>query len=142
MLCLGGALGFVAGRFTASSPAAVAPMVVAAAQQQRLQDPPPGAPCANAPWTQCGGTGFSGPTCCPDETSCVSRGPDFSQCVPDCLNLPWAPCDGARLALSQSTARALCCWSSSELVPHAPGMRADRCGSLCRLRENAIRGRR
>ena len=95
MLCLGGALGFIAGRFTASSPAAAAPLVVAAAQQQRLQDPPPGAPCANAPWTQCGGNGFSGPTCCPDETSCVSRGPDFSQCVPDCLNLPWAPCGGA-----------------------------------------------
>ena len=83
MLCLGGALGFVAGRFTASSPAAAAPMVVAAAQQQRLQDPPPGAPCANAPWTQCGGKKYTGAKCCPDGYHCTFRTEDYSQCARD-----------------------------------------------------------
>ena len=37
--------------------------------------------CATPPWTQCGGEGYKGDTCCPDGYSCVVRTAEFSQCA-------------------------------------------------------------
>lgn len=39
------------------------------------------AKCSTAPWTQCGGDGFKGDSCCPSGYECVVRTSDFSQCA-------------------------------------------------------------
>ena len=36
--------------------------------------------CTNKPWAQCGGTGWSGETCCPPGYSCVKQSGFYSQC--------------------------------------------------------------
>ena len=38
------------------------------------------APCPNKEFKQCGGKDFSGPTCCPSGTTCVSMSEYYSQC--------------------------------------------------------------
>ena len=38
--------------------------------------------CPTEMWTQCGGEGFKGDTCCPAGASCIVRSSKFSQCVP------------------------------------------------------------
>ena len=38
--------------------------------------------CPTEIWTQCGGEGFKGDTCCPAGASCIVRSTKFSQCVP------------------------------------------------------------
>ncbi|KAK4149508.1 glycoside hydrolase [Chaetomidium leptoderma] len=35
-----------------------------------------------AVWSQCGGNGFSGPTCCQSGSTCVEQNPWYSQCLP------------------------------------------------------------
>tara|TARA_B110001452_G_scaffold153195_1_gene127456 strand:+ start:163 stop:813 length:651 start_codon:yes stop_codon:yes gene_type:complete len=50
--------------------------------------------CATAAYGQCGGTGFTGDSCCPDGSECVLRSADYSQCSPACLNEAWGQCGG------------------------------------------------
>jgi hypothetical protein len=68
------------------------------------------APCSNKEYDQCGGEGFSGPTCCPSRNTCVYKGQYYSQCVPhsgppgpdpspsgppgSCTNKPYSQCGG------------------------------------------------
>ncbi|KAJ7728383.1 concanavalin A-like lectin/glucanase domain-containing protein [Mycena metata] len=40
-----------------------------------------GGPCGNE-YAQCGGQGYTGPTCCVSNTTCVVNNPFFSQCLP------------------------------------------------------------
>mmetsp|Transcript_145301 Transcript_145301/g.404989 ORF Transcript_145301/g.404989 Transcript_145301/m.404989 type:complete len:565 (-) Transcript_145301:93-1787(-) len=42
--------------------------------------PVPGQVCAKA-WTQCGGNGYTGPTCCTSDSHCVRYNDWYSQCV-------------------------------------------------------------
>ena len=44
--------------------------------------PPAGRPGRNGHWDQCGGTAFTGTTCCAADADCAVRSPSFSQCVP------------------------------------------------------------
>ena len=57
----------------------------------------PGPPtCTNQEWAQCGGDGFTGPTCCQDYDNCSYINPYFSQCQPKhlCLVPMWGQCNG------------------------------------------------
>ena len=44
---------------------------------------PPDAGCPTLAWTQCGGKGYTGATCCPKGYSCTYRTSDYSQCAKD-----------------------------------------------------------
>lgn len=54
------------------------------------------APCANKEFGQCGGSGWSGDTCCPDYDECKTVNAYFSQCMPKnlCLNPMYGQCGG------------------------------------------------
>lgn len=53
-----------------------------AAPTQSPTPPPSG--CTNSRWSQCGGNQFSGPTCCPESTSCFEQSEWYSQCLESC----------------------------------------------------------
>jgi cellulose 1,4-beta-cellobiosidase len=59
------------------------PMQQPQQQQQQLSPVPalPGGSCAG-PYFQCGGKGFSGPTCCSDGSTCMRHDDYYSQCTP------------------------------------------------------------
>jgi len=48
---------------------------------------PPPAGCANKAYGQCGGQGWTGPTCCPTGSTCSASGDYYSQCKPTSLGL-------------------------------------------------------
>ena len=51
-------------------------------------------PCANKEWDQCGGSEWTGPTCCPSFDSCVVVNTHYSQCQPKnvCKVPDWGQC--------------------------------------------------
>lgn len=52
--------------------------------------------CGNKEWGQCGGSGWSGETCCPDYDECKKVNTFYSQCMPKnlCLNPMYGQCGG------------------------------------------------
>jgi len=44
-------------------------------------DPPPSGGSCSAVWGQCGGEGWTGPTCCDSGSTCNEQNPYYSQCV-------------------------------------------------------------
>merc|ERR1712154_692556 len=69
--------------------------------------------CGNKEWSQCGGHGFTGSTCCPEHHTCEVLDPYYSQChyhpeLETCSNGRWHQCGG------QGFAGSTCCPSGWE----------------------------
>lgn len=88
--------------------------------------------CATAAYGQCGGTGFTGDSCCPDGTECVSRSADYSQCAPACLNEAWGQCGGKDFKGSTCCPGSHSCVMRSvdfsQCVPECENEAWDQCG--------------
>ena len=68
--------------------------------------PPPSPPpplCAKG-WAQCGGKGYTGPTCCATGFSCVKSNDYFSECTPSAETAETAKLDGIAEAINATAA--------------------------------------
>mmetsp|Transcript_34635 Transcript_34635/g.95532 ORF Transcript_34635/g.95532 Transcript_34635/m.95532 type:complete len:157 (+) Transcript_34635:2-472(+) len=94
--------------------------------------PPPPTPsgtCGNKLYAQCGGTGWTGLTCCPDGSSCTGSGYYF-QCVPtSALSLattppaklakPFTPCGAEAACTAGYACDAGLCMPTAERIKQA-----------------------
>ncbi|KAH6846947.1 1, 4-beta cellobiohydrolase [Chaetomium sp. MPI-CAGE-AT-0009] len=59
-----------------------------------------------AAWTQCGGNGWQGATCCASGSSCVKQNDWYSQCIPGAVTSPGVPSSSAKPTSTSTSSRS------------------------------------